>query len=187
MTYEQFKEIILMIDAYYPSQFKLADYQMKFWQDKLKDYDVEDIKLRFKQHISGEYANTPPKLAYLMKGLNTIEQKQKNGQWYIECPYCHKKFRFPQENKEQDKCFGRCMSIDYVTRMCKKFAINPKDFFKTNAKLMPDGEFQKCYVNFVKEVLKNKSGLTFGEINALNNIIIHSNQDLTQLILADSR
>lgn len=170
MNYEQFTDLIKKITSYYPS-FNLGDYQLKYWFNLMKDYDPDDINIRLDRHLNGELSDRYPSLTYLTKNLETLAKKQNKDTRYIQCPFCKRKYENPIDVDNYEKCYERCSSIDYITRMTNKFGIDAYKIFGGDYKRMKLSEINNKYIHFLQEVKKHSNRLTTMEVNSLNHTI----------------
>lgn len=170
MSYEQFKQIIIKIESHC-LKFKLEDYQIKFWWNKLKDYDYEDISYKIDQHFDGELSYTAPTLSFLMKNVLTVEQKKKQNKIYIKCPLCKKKYEYPIAMSDWKKCHQRCSMITNIIDKCNKYGIDSFDFFGGDIGVMKLSDIEKNYVRFLYKVYsENYDKLTEQEKNIMKHI-----------------
>lgn len=159
MSYEEFKEILVIIESNY-STFELSEYQQKFWYEQLKSYSFEDIKKQIEYHIIGEYGDRWPKPYWLIKNLRTIEQKENADKIFMVCPFCKKQYEFPIDNFKWEKCHERCSSIAYIELMSNRFNIKLNEIFPSNIRNLKLTEINEYYYHFLEEVYKNFNQLT---------------------------
>lgn len=116
MTKTEVVHFMQKIKAYYES-FTMEDYKINEWYDKLKIYDLEDVYMKFDQHLQGEQKDYPPKLHYITRYLKTPEekQKQKSEDYLIDCNLCGRTMTL----SEHDKHYSKCSSIKYLQMRIK--------------------------------------------------------------------
>lgn len=171
MNYDEFKKLLISIESNYP-KFKLEDYQIKFWWDKLKNYYFNDVYKKFQQHLDGELNYTYPSLNFLTKSILTVEQKLKQGKIFAICPFCGKKYEYPSDYSNWKKCHNRCSMINNILLKSKQFNINILDFFEKDIMLMKYSEIDKNYVKFLKYIYDNfYNEIDIRELNILKSII----------------
>ena len=167
MNYEEFKKILIAIESNYP-KFKLEDYQIKFWWEKLKDYEYIDILRKFQQHLDGELNYTYPTLNFLIKNLLTHENKISQKKIFVLCPFCGKKYEYPNNFSNWKKCHERCSMINNILIKSEKFKIDSYEIFGGDVNQLKLSDIDKNYVKFLKKVYEKMSKNFDSEINNKN-------------------
>ncbi len=120
------------------------------WHKVLKVYDYEDVDHKLDEYFNnGNNYGKIPDIHYLVKYLQTTEQKKTTGGIIVNCPRCG--VELPLE--EIDKHNSRCSSVSYLCMMSKKYfhqKLNRQKLFD-----LPDDEFDRKYLAFKKQ-LENK-------------------------------
>lgn len=107
MELKEVKVILNKIKVYYP-EFSINEYSIEEWNRVLKDYDFEDVYNKLNSHLQGENGKEIPRLNYLTRYLDTIEEKERRSKDYIVyCNLCKEKMLFTDYNRH----YGRCLQV----------------------------------------------------------------------------
>lgn len=117
MTRDESKTIINRVKSYYPES-KWNDILTEEWEKELKNYDYVDVNEKLTCHFKNEeYGNRVPKIHYLTKYLQTIEEKNTPYYYIVECPNCHQNI----DVKMLDKHYELCSQVDYIVKKTKQY------------------------------------------------------------------
>lgn len=115
MERDEAKRLISKIKAYY-YYFSLDKDSLIEWNNRLKDYDYQDVDNRLMDHLKGENAKDIPQLHFLIRNLLTVEQKRKQKKEYIvECNLCHRWMSL----SEYDAHYDKCLTVEYLVNTAK--------------------------------------------------------------------
>ena len=117
MKKNEVNEILKRIKSNY-QDFIVDDYKTNEWNKELKDYDFEDVMKKVEEHMRSEdYGSFPPKLYFLTKYLQTTSEKNTKTNYLLQCTICGE--YIPES--EYDEHYDRCMDVDYIVRIRKKY------------------------------------------------------------------
>lgn len=105
MTKTEVLKFLNKIKAYYYN-FSIEDNVKEEWAEKLKPYDLQDLEIKFEEHLNGQYALEPPRLHFLTRYLKTKEEKERaTSDYLIRCNLCgHEMYLSEYEDKHYSKC-----------------------------------------------------------------------------------
>lgn len=105
MTKAETLKFLNKIKAYYYN-FSIEDNVKEEWIEKLKSYDLQDLEMKFEEHLNGQYALEPPRLHFLTRYLKTKEEKERaTSDYLIRCNLCGNEMYLSEyENKHYSKC-----------------------------------------------------------------------------------
>lgn len=117
MTRIETKDMLLRIQVYY-QEFKVDDRVLDEWYKQLQAYDLNDVSEKLEIHLKSEnYGNFPPKVFNLIRGLKTIDEKEKTPQDYeVRCDLCGKWTWLSKYQEHHDKC----LAIKSLQRVLKE-------------------------------------------------------------------
>lgn len=172
MTIKEFKQLTEEISSHYLN-FKLEEYQKKYWYDGLKKYDLEDVRDNFKLHLKGEFSYKEPTLNWLVHHLRTPEQKELAKKGWTTCRKCGQEFSVDELDK-WERCERKCSIYNYIERKSQQFGINIAEIMGEDIYKIGLGELDKRYDRFLLEVVRQEQKqqkLTQDEKEALRNMI----------------
>lgn len=134
------------IKAYYQN-FAIEEYIVNEWHDRLKNYDVDDVYMKFEQHLKGEYKNEIPKLHFITKYLKTTNEKINSKPSCVLCGKCKKQLNL----SDYDQHISRHNSVEYLLKKSEKFNI-AIGYDETQLFNLDEETFNELYDAFVEEL-----------------------------------
>lgn len=142
MTVEETTKIVDKVKAFRQS-FSIYPNLYREWHNVLQNYEYEDVDKKLDEYLKdGDNFGKYPDAYYLVKYLQTIDDKQRVGTNYVSCQFCGKNI----ELALFDEHYDRCSSVDYVCRMSEKHF--NKKLSAEKLREMDKKEFEKNYWNF---------------------------------------
>ena len=167
MTEKEVKQLLLTVSSQYQS-FKVDDYVVKEWLNYCKDYSKEDVELKYRQHLVGDYKDRIPNIAYMTKYLVRINDKDKAIT--IRCQLCGEAMLL----KDYDKHYARESSVNYIEKQALKYFNKPID--RTKYLEMNEEEFDERYTKLlttIKDLVPTDSFYGTSEKEAIEKALWH--------------
>ena len=152
MSSDEVKSLIKQIKSLYP-MFSDNEDTIYEWTKRLKNYSSDEVSENLEEYVREE-KSIPPVFSELISGLKTLEEKEQvNKRGNYICIKCNK---IHATQIEMERCYERDMSIEYITKMCKKFNLNVKDYFKDNLLRLSLEEINSSYDKFMRVLFKKQ-------------------------------
>ena len=148
MKQSEVVELIKLIDRVYKTDYAGDSEIVKDWFKVLKQFDFNDMTDSLDYYMQ-HYTDYPPKVYNLIKGYQTIDEKQILDHAKTRCMFCNKVIDFNNEEHTD-----RCRSIEFIKSVAKRFKNQTIDIDRY--KNMSKEEFDKYYTSAIKLVV-NKS------------------------------
>jgi hypothetical protein len=146
MTEIENKRLLGIIQTHY--QFLKIDQPfIDEWFKYTQKYDFKDVQNKFQEHLVGDYKDKAPNVAYLVKYLKPINEK--NKEIYVRCNLCGKEMSL--HNFEPH--YQRENSVWFMNKARMEFFGKPIDTEKYMT--MSQNEFDEKY-EFLLETIKDK-------------------------------
>ena len=154
MTKIEVVHFMQKIQAYYPT-FSIEEYKINEWYDKLKRYDINDVYMKFDNHLNGEYKDKAPMLHYITRFLKTPEEKERTklNDYTIQCNLCGE---WMPLSFYDDKHYDKCLSINYLLNKMSKKGINVK---YSDLSELEDYKFNKIYDQYKEDENLDEIGI----------------------------
>jgi hypothetical protein len=106
MTKLEVSRFLKKISGTYPNQFFVTEDVENTWIEMLEPYDLEDVEMKFEEHLKGEMAEKPPLVHYLTKYLKKSEDKTKyDSEYKVACSICGEWLPISKYDKHYERCF----------------------------------------------------------------------------------
>lgn len=179
MVIDETRKIISEVKAFRP-YFSTGNSQKediafaRTWQRVFEPYAYDDVSEKLNSWFkSSDHFGKTPDAYELIKGLLTIKDKQNlenKSMIIISCHLCGNKYSLDKF----DEHFGRCLSIDYIVRVRKKYLDKETSQEQIQKlKSMSEEKFNEVYLNYIenlKDVITNQN-----ELNAINHLLEKEN------------
>lgn len=133
------------IKAYYQN-FIIADYVVNEWADKLKPYDINDVYMKFDEHLQGEYRNEIPKLHFITKFLKPASEKGIQKDYYCLCPKCQSKININNYANH----VGRHNSVNYIKKNAYRLNLDINEKYLLE---LGQQDFDDFYDNLIEKLV----------------------------------
>lgn len=157
MTDIEVKNFLKKVKAHY-QEFKIDEpFIVREWIENLCPFDQKDILEKFNEHLENESVSKEvPKIHILTKWLTPTYEKKKKKEpikGKFPCRWCGSMCSNTYYLSLHEE---RCLRLRYITRMCKKFSINPESFFGKNLIHITLEELNNGYDNFILRVIEEE-------------------------------
>ena len=117
MKKSEVNKLLNKIKGYYNSQFFIDDNVLNAWDEQLQDYSLEDCEEHLKEYLK-EYPEHPPKPHTFIKGMLTIQEKEKrkHAEYIVQCNLCQRWMTI----EDYDNHYGKCLDIEYLVGIAKE-------------------------------------------------------------------
>lgn len=165
MTIQETKSLLSKIQTHY-QYLKIDQAFINEWHKYTQNYDYTDVIKKVEEHLVGDYSDKAPNVAYLVKYLKPITEKDKTI--FVRCELCGMELKL----EDFDKHHSRETSVIYIDRKRKKYFGKGIDYEKFMN--MSQNEFDKLYIQFletIKDKVSNEKMYGTSEKQAIENIL----------------
>lgn len=150
MTRIQVKDFMERIKLHY-QEFVIDEKRVEEWYKMLKDYDEIEVNEKLNEHLDNEqYGHLIPKVAFLVKYLTKISDKQKYNTENIKvkCNLCGATTSYSAFEKH----LTRCNSVEYLNQ--QSLRLYEKEIDKEKYRNLDEETFNKIYDKVLMKILE---------------------------------
>jgi len=142
-------ELIKLIDRVYKTDYAGNKDIVNDWFKVLKQFDFKDMTDSLDYYMQ-HYTEYPPKVYNLIKGYQTIDEKQILSYAKTRCMFCNSLIDYGDEEH-----VNKCRSIEFIKSAVKRF--KNQDIDKERYLKMSKEEFTKYYNASIDLVINNST------------------------------